>query len=226
MRITNRDLKIIEFIEKNGIISSSQIQRLFNLEQRYQSKRMNFLTKEFPIKKLKYNPTHNFYEQGKQLLKNENVYYIGRKPRSIEHDLLLNEFYIKLLDMQKAGYKILLYDTKFKINVDDFVVIPDARIIIEYDGVEYEYLIELENNKSFNYKKYYALEQKGYICCPVLVITNRLVKNYCKNLELIKIKLNLSNIDNFINDFMNSNSKTKEKYKYRIIPGDFTSNPF
>lgn len=171
MRITNRDLEIIEFIEKNGIISSSQIQRLFNLEQRYQSKRMNFLIKEFPIKKLKYNPAHNFYDQSKQLLKNENVYYIGRKTKSIEHDLLLNEFYIKLLDMEKVGYKILLYDTKFKINVDDFVVIPDARIIIEYDGVEYEYLIELENNKSFNYKKYYALEQKGYICCPVLVLS-------------------------------------------------------
>lgn len=161
MRLTDRDIQIITYMKDIGCISSSQIQRLFTMNQSKQSKRMKILIDEFNIKKIKYNPTHNFYDNTKQLLKNENVYYIGKKSKCIEHDLLLNEFYIKLLQEQKCGYKVKLFDTKFRINVDGFVVIPDVRLIIEYDDAEYEYLVELENNKSFNYKKYYALEQKG-----------------------------------------------------------------
>lgn len=226
MRLTNRDIQIIDYMKNIGCISSSQIQRLFNLEQRYQSKRMNMLMHEFKIKKLQYNPIHNFFDTTKQLLKNENVYYTGKKSKCMEHDLLLNEFYIRLIQEQESGFKIISFDTKFKINVDNFVVIPDAKLIIEYDEIEYEYLVELENNKSFNYKKYYALEQKGYICCPVLVITNRRVQNHCKYLETININLNLTNIDKFIGDFMNQAPKSVRNKPIKIVLDENCSNPF
>lgn len=230
MRLTDRDIKIIEYINSVNCTSSSQIQRLFHMEQRYQSKRINWLMTEFNIKKIKFNPIHNFYDNTKQLLRNENVYYSGNRPKSIEHDLLLNEFYIKLIEEQVSGYKVLLFDTKYKINIDGFVVIPDARVIIEYDGCEYEYLVELENNKSFNYKKYYALEQKGYICCPLLVISKRNTRNPCSNLEVINIRLNLSNMDKFLGDFMSQAPKKVREMAENIVINEVLdeneSNPF
>ena len=72
---------------------------------------------------------------------------------------------------------------------------------IEYRNKEYEYLLELENNKNFNYKKYYKLEQEGILVPPLIVCTDRRVVNYCKNLEIIKVRLNLSDINKWINDF-------------------------
>lgn len=219
MKLTDRDIQIIDYMKNIGCISSSQIQRLFNMSNKIQSRRMNTLMEEFSIKKMRYNPTHNFYDSTKQLLRNENIFYIGKKSKCIEHDLLLNEFYISLQNLSiDNGFKVLSFDTKFKINVEGFIVIPDARLLIRYKGVEYEYLIELENNKSFNYKKYYSLEQKGYYCCPVLVITNRIVQNYCKHLELIKLRLNLSNIDVFIKDFTDINDNTKPLDTNSSIP--------
>lgn len=228
MRLTNRDEQIIYYMKNIGCISSSQIQRLFNMKQEYQSRRMSKLMNEFPIKKISYNPIHNFFDNNKALLKNENLFYMGRKIKCIEHDLLLNEFYIKLLQMSKdLNYEIVEYNTKYKINVDGFIVIPDVRVILKYNNIEYEYLVELENNKSFNYKKYYALEQRKYICCPILVISNRRIQNYCSNLELIKIKLNLSDIDKFINDFLyDIDYKTSKKYEPIVQLEEFSSKPF
>lgn len=224
MRLTDRDIKILDFMENIGCISSSQIQRIFDMSVKTQNRRMNKLIEEFSIKKIKCNPTHNFFDNKKQILKNENVYYYGKKPKCLEHDLLLNEFYIKLLENQNdVDYNILTFDTKFKIVVDGFVVIPDARVVIKYKGVEYEYLIELENNKSFNYKKYYALEQRGYYCCPVVVVSNRRVQNYCKYLEVLKIKLNMNDFNTFLSDFI---SNSYEKDEKNVVLEAFKTNPF
>ena len=66
---------------------------------------------------------------------------------------------------------------------------------------EYEYLLELENNKNWNYKKYYKLEQEGIILPPLVICTNRRIVNYCKNLEIIKIRLDTSDIDKWLKDF-------------------------
>ena len=97
--------------------------------------------------------------------------------------------------------------------MDDFTVIPDAYILIEYKGSECEYLLELENKKSFNYKKYYKLESEGILVPPVIVCTNRKVYNYCKNLEIIKIRLELSDMNKLIKDI----KSLKQEYKYREL---------
>ena len=99
------------------------------------------------------------------------------------------------------------------VSLEDFTVIADAYILIEYRGREYEYLLEMENNKSFNYKKYYKLEQEGILVPPLVVCTDRKVYNYCKYLEIIKVKLNLSDIDKLVKDF----TLMVREYNYRKI---------
>ena len=60
--LTNRDIDIIRKIEDFKLLSSSQIQRLFNMNQPKVSKRMNIIVRDIKdIKCSRYNPTNNFY---------------------------------------------------------------------------------------------------------------------------------------------------------------------
>ena len=204
MRVTDRDKQIMEFLKEFRVASTSDLMELFGFNQPNCNRRLKILMEEFKdIKKIEYNPTYNFYnDKYKAKLKNENVYYWRRKTSSMEHDLLINKFYIELLNQSKDNNFIIKeFKREYRIELDDFTVIPDAYILIEYKGKEYEYLLELENNKNFNYKKYYKLEQEGILVPPIVVCTNRRVCNYCKYLEVIKVKLNLSDMEKFINDF-------------------------
>ena len=202
MRLTNRDIQVMEFIKEFRVASTSDLMELFGFNQSGCNRRMKQLMEEFKdLKKLEYNPTHNFYNDKYKIgLKNQNVYYWKRKSKSIEHDLLINRFYIELLDRQKEGIIVKEFKREHRITLEDFTVIADAYILIEYKGMESEYLLELENQKGFNYKKYYKLEVEDIIVPPVIVCTDRRVYNYCKNLEVIKVKLNLSDINKVIKD--------------------------
>ena len=201
IRLTNRDIQIIEFLKEFRVASTSDLMELFNFNQSSINRRMKQLMEEFKdIKKIDYNPTYNFYnDKYKCKLKNENVYYWKRKSKSIEHDLLINKVYMELLN--NKNFVIKEFKREHRITLDDFTVIVDGYILIEYRDREYEYLLELENNKNWNYKKYYKLEQEGIILPPLVICTNRRIVNYCKNLEIIKIKLNLSDIDKWLKDF-------------------------
>lgn len=212
MRLTNRDRQIIEFLKEFRVVSTSDLMELFGFNQPNCNRRMKMLMEEFAdIKKMEYNPKYNFYSNDyKCRLKNENVYYWKRKSKSVEHDLLINKFYIELL--KGVDYKVKEFRREYRIMVEDFTVIADAYILIEYKGKEYEYLLELENNKSFNYKKYYKLEQEGILVPPIVVCSNRKVYNYCKYLEVIKVKLNFSDMERFINDF----KLMVREYNYRV----------
>ena len=202
MRLTQRDIQIIEFLKEFRVASTSDLMVLFNFNQPNINRRMKQLMEEFKnIKKIEYNPTYNFYnDKYKCKLKNENVYYWKKKSKAIEHDLLINKVYIELMQLQE-DFIIKEFKREYRIITDSFTVIPDAYILIEYKNKEYEYLLELENNKDFSYKKYYKLEQEGILVPPLIVCTNRRVVNYCKNLEIIKIRLDTSDINKWINDF-------------------------
>lgn len=215
MRLTDRDKMVIEFIKEFRVASTSDLINLFRFNQPNCNRRMKQLMEEFKeLKKIEYNPTYNFYnDKYKAKLKNENVYYWKKKSKSIEHDLLINKFYIELLQQSKDNnFTIKEFNREHRITLDNFTVIADAYILIEYKNQEYEYLLELENCKDWNYKKYYKLETEGVLVPPIVICTNRRVCNYCKNLEIIKVKLNLSDIKKFINDFKNL---TRE-YNYKV----------
>lgn len=215
MRLTNRDIMLIDFIKEFRVASTSDIMELFGFNQPNCNKRMKILMEEFKdLKKIEYNPTHNFYSDKYKIgLKNQNVYYWKRKSKSIEHDLLINRFYIELLQQAKDnGFNIKEFKREHRITLDNFTVIADAYILIEYKGSECEYLLELENNKSFNYKKYYKLEIEEILVPPIIVCTDRKVYNYCKKLEIIKVKLNLSDMKKVINDI----KSMVQEYNYKV----------
>ena len=202
MRLTKRDINVIEFIREFRVASTSDLIDLFGFNQPNCNRRLKQLMEEFKdLKKIEYNPTYNFYnDKYKAKLKNQNVYYWKRKSKSMEHDLLINRFYIEL---KQSDIIIKEFKREYRITLDDFTVIADANIILEYNGKEYNYLLELENQKSFNYKKYYKLELEGIEVPTVIVCSNRKVYNYCKKVKVLKVGLNLEGlIKKLMNDMI------------------------
>ncbi len=202
MRITKRDNAILDFLDEFGCATSSQIQRIFNMSAKTQCRRMDILVKNGLVKRKKYNPVNNIYSNRESLLKNENLYYMKKFTSKIQHDLLVNEFYIKLNNLSRGiGFSVDEFVPSYKISIPDHKVISDAMFKVTLaDGTKKEFLLEVENNKSFSYKKYYKLEVNEVYIPTVIVVTDRKVVNYCRSFELIKMKLNLSNVSKLINE--------------------------
>ena len=150
-RFTDRDKAIIGFIEKHKIVNSNQLKRLFGMTDATLSRRMKFITENSEVKKLRYNPQINFYDNKyKELIPNGNCYYWKRKPTNIMHTLLVNEVYLYL----KERFDIIDFELEYVIQHEDFIVRADIYFSFRYNGREWDYLIEVENNKGFNYSKY------------------------------------------------------------------------
>ena len=209
--ITNRDIQIIEAIKEFKVLSSSQIQRLFNISKYISSRRLMEITNNIKeIKVKRYNPINNIYDNKyKGILKNENIYYYKKRPTAIIHDLLVNEFYLKLLTMEE--FNIKKFTKEYRISMDDeFIVRADAYILLEIEGKEYEFLLEVENNKSFNNYKYNKLMEQGYIPLPIIVSTDRRIYNGNK-LEIIKVKLSQDDAKNKLKQYI-----LEQNYGYKI----------
>lgn len=191
-RFTDRDKAIIGFIEKHKIANSNQLKRLFGMTDSTLSRRMKFITENSEVKKFRYNPQYNFYDNKyKELIPNGNCYYWKRKPTSIMHQLLVNEVYIYLKDR----FDIIEFEIEYPITYEDFIVRADIYFSFRYNGREWDYLIEVENNKGFNYSKYLKLEEGGIILPKIIVLTDRRIYNKTKY-EVIKVRLNLSDLEN------------------------------
>lgn len=232
IKITNRDEQILQFLEDHTLITSSQIQRIFDMSQVVQSRRMNKLVKSIPnLKQSKFSPYYNLFSEfnNKDLLKNENFYYLNRKPKNVMHEILMNEFYINLIEKSNMfNFEVLKFDCKYTIEKNGVRVKPDAYILIRYDNMEYEYLFELENNKSFNCKKYYLLEKNDVFLPTIIIYTDRRINFYLKNTDHIKIRMNMHNFNDFLDDFMcDEVKKCKEKCELNcFLPCNDDTVPF
>lgn len=191
MRFTDRDKEIIEFIKRHKLVNSNQLKRLFGLTDATLSRRMKFIIENSDVKKFKYNPQYNFYDNKyKELIPNNNCYYWKRKQTNIMHTLLVNEVYIYL----KSRFDIIEFEIEYPIVYEDIVVRVDIYFSFRYNGAEWDYLIEVENNKSFNYSKYLKLQEGNIILPKIIVLTDRRIYNKT-NYEVIKGRLNLSDLE-------------------------------
>ena len=113
----------------------------------------------------------------------------------MKHSLILSSF---IAEIKKADIEILKYKVQFKLAN----TIPDCLLVLSYKSKNYIYLIECENTKAFNLKKYedlyYSRAYKDVLpkFPSIVVISNRAVKKSDK-FDVIDVKLDFSNIDNF-----------------------------
>ena len=181
--LTQRDNEIIQAVTTLKALTSTQIERLFYSSQQAQSKRCKQLVNHKKLKRFRVNNWTPY------------IYYIGKKPSQLQSILAISEFYT-LCVVNGLNVTYIEREKRYEFNDGEFVIVPDALIIIEYCGVEYEFFIEVDNTKELSTSKYYrAYMEYGFLPPPVISISDRKRRNIFDGLEIIKLKLNLSNFN-------------------------------
>ena len=179
--LTQRDREIIQAVTILKALTSTQIERLFYSSQQAQSKRCKELVNHKKLKRFRINNWTPY------------IYYIGKKPAQIQSILAISEFYTLCIE-NNLNVTYVEREKRYEFDEGKFVIVPDALIVIECDGVEYEFFIEVDNTKELSTSKYYrAYMEYGFLPPPVISISDRKRRNVFDGLEIIKLKLNLSN---------------------------------
>ena len=184
MRLTDRDMQIIDFIKVCGVVDTETICKMFfNNGLRTCQIRLKKLVDNKHIKKIE---RETFLEQ--------NVFYVNKKPKQLKHKLLFSKF---VAELQLLGAEILKIKSPLKIGN----VIADGFIAYKLGGENKILLIEIELTKYFNLKKYEELyySKKWKEVFPVFpsiaVITDKTVEKSTR-FTIIDIKTNFENIKN------------------------------
>ena len=179
--LTQRDREIIQAVTTLKALTSTQIERLFYSSQQAQSKRCKELVNHKKLKRFRINNWTPY------------IYYIGKKPAQIQSILAISEFYTLCIE-NNLNVTYVEREKRYEFDEGKFVIVPDALIVIECDGVEYEFFIEVDNTKELSTSNYYrAYMEYGFLPPPVISISDRKRRNVFDGLEIIKLKLNLSN---------------------------------
>lgn len=184
IQITDKDMKIINTVDTLRALTSTQIERLFYSSQQAQSHRCKQLVDHRKLKRFRENNWTPY------------IYYLGRRPAQLKSILAISEFYT-LCMVNNLNVTYIEREKRISFNNDEFIIVPDAVITIESDGVEYEFFIEVDNTKELSTNKYYrAFKEYGFIPPPIVSISNRRRRNVFSELEVIKLKMDLSDFSN------------------------------
>lgn len=181
--ITNRDKKVIEFVDKYKIATTDTIAELFYPNIKVARRRLKAI---YDSKLLKRERDHFTAQYN----------YYTKKPKQLRHSLLLTEFYRELNKISEIQY----FENEYVC--DD--VRADGIVAFVYRGKGYVGFIEVEiSNNGLDVEKYERLYKNGkyinYYPLDVLkafplifAVTNKPIPK--TNLKIIEISGDMSNM--------------------------------
>lgn len=188
MKITERDLKIVEFLDTVGVADTSTINKMFfNNSVKACKNRMKPLYDFKLVKRL-----------DRIYINQEYIYYTKKKPKQLEHKLLFSRF---VAELKHNGAEIIKIKCPLKISD----VIADGFIVYKVNGTTRMALVEVENQKSFKsnmskYKNLYrSMVWKEYFnVFPNIIVVSNEREIKIDGLNLIFIKKDFSNINRIL----------------------------
>lgn len=181
MIITDRDIKIKEFLQEVSVADTKTMSALFfNGSLRRCQQRLKILT------------DNNYIRYFREGIPSQNIFYTGRKPKNWKHKIIFSEL---LAELKLQNIEVIKYKCPLKINS----VISDGFMAIKRDDSVELYFIEVEITKNFDLDKYLDLyyfkkyKEKFPVMPNILVITNKQVKKD-DVLNIKNCKLDLSNL--------------------------------
>ena len=146
MKITKRDLAIVEFLDKVGVADTTTINKMFfNNSVKACKNRMKLIFDVGMVKRL-----------DRKYLNQEYIYYTKKKPVQIEHKLLLSRF---IAELKSQGADIISIIVPFSVGN----VIADALLTYAINKTVKTDFVEVENQKTFKSTsdKYVKLYKNG-----------------------------------------------------------------
>lgn len=166
IKLTQRDLDIIDFLKEFKICSTSTIERLFFPSQSSCEKRLAKLTDARKIARTRDN------------ILSEYLYYIpNAKPSNIKHSLIIADVYSKIATTEK----VLKYKREYEIKHRAEVLRADLMLVIQGEKGVTPLLVEIDLTKAYN-EKYTQYITSGYykqlfpIAPQIICISNRTPK--------------------------------------------------
>ena len=168
MRLTNRDIDIINFIDGVKGATIEQVQMMFFPSYNTSKRRLSILR------------DNNYLKSSMHPILNKNIYYTKRMPSY--HSLVINHVLIMLKDI------IVKAEREFKIGkykVDALLVLKNKNIII----LEVDIFNRTSKEKYINIKK--VMDSKGLKFKMLIVEKRKKQKSFCEEIlidEIEKIK--------------------------------------
>ena len=182
MKITERDMKILDFLKEVNVADTKTLSILFfNGSIRRCNQRLKILKDHKKIKCFREN------------ILLPNIYYVGRKPTNWKHKIVFSQL-LGVLKLNKVN--ILKYRTPFICGS----VIADGFIAINAHGVNKIYFVEVERTKKLDTGKYidlyYSRKWKDFfpIMPSILCISDRKINTDRNVLDIKTCKIDLSNL--------------------------------
>ena len=189
--MVTRDKNIIELIEKVGVITREQVQRVLfkNVHQNIPMRRLSYLSENKLIKRAYYQIEEH---------KNVYVYYLGKKPskRNIRHEITVTEFITNVMaitDVLEVNTHYVLGD----IIADGYIKYRDSegkirRLLLE---------VQLSNkvgdciNKYNDIKRIILDNRPDWQTIPRLIVITDLEHNN-EQLKHMKVKYDTTDMEN------------------------------
>ncbi|CEP82660.1 hypothetical protein [Paraclostridium sordellii] len=184
MRLTDRDIQIIDFIKSVGITDTETISKIFFAG--------GLRTCQIRLKKLVDNKYLKRID--KENFLDQHLFYVNKKPMQIKHKLLFSKFVAELVEL---GATII----KIKCPYQIANIIPDGFIAFELDGEKKTAFVEIELSKYFKVKKYdefyYSKKWKELLpTFPSIVVVSDKKVQKSNAYTVIDIKTNFEDIRN------------------------------
>ena len=187
--MTERDLKVLQFLTSTRIASTRQIQDSFfpGLNPSISYDRLKYLADNKFLKR-------NFYRIEPN--RNSYVYYLDKKPskKTLRHELLITQFYVEL---KKLNFEIL----SFEKNIIYKGFRPDAIVEFKTDKQQVKKVfLEVQLSKHSVYEKYYNINPNAAADVPgyLWVVTDQEQQQHqIRNLRIIVDDLKMTKLKNY-----------------------------
>ena len=176
--ITNRDLQVVDFLDKYRIASTTTLEHFFFPSRRVAQRRLKVLSDMNYIRRSK----ENFYS---------DYYYYLKKPKQLRHSLLITNFYREF----SKYVEIQHFECQKKIDQ----IIPDGLIGYTKNHIKKIAILEVElSNNGFDYQKYRNFPHKKHfnMIPDIFVVTKHQIKNDSK-INFIQIRDIEHDLDKF-----------------------------
>ena len=181
--MTDREIKILQFLSQTRIATTKQIQMMYfsNVHHTICYNKLNGLIDKKLLKRKYYNISPH---------KNSYVYYLDKAPskRNLQHDLLITEFMVQLT---LNGYEIISFEKSPIIGG----IVPDAEIWTDKGGI----FLEVQLSPHECIKKYFNLKYKAKRDIPstLYIVTNQKIDTpKLRDMRIIIDNLSMGGISN------------------------------
>ena len=198
-KLTSRDKKMINFIHNTNMIFT--IRQIADIFYKTGNPKSSYVV---ATRRLKVARDFGYLKMTEKIMGEPSVYYRDKVPKEPKHKLLMSEF-LRMLSIN--GFTIVEVETEYQ-GFREYSLIPDMRVIIEYNNEKYVVFVEVDLTKGFtSEEKYYQVfkniknlrEQIPYKALLVSVCDRPFATNY---VNPIRLKTDFSDFNRLIWKFV------------------------